>query len=295
MNILLCGASGFMGRAIGQALRHEGHRVIATHSPSRHTLADAMPVDFAKDTDVATWLPRLVAIDAVVNAVGVLRDTPGRPMQAVHQDTPRALFQACAQAGVRRVIQVSALGIEGNRTRYAQTKLAADQCLLALTASGQLDGLVLRPSLVFGRGGDSSELFMLLARSPVVGLPLAVLQGRVQPVSLPDLAEAVTRLLGATSEITGVLACVGPQPMRLGEFVACLRAQQGRRPARVFGLPQVISRWSARLGDHLHWAPWCSETEALLAQDNVGAPEPFARILGRAPTPPDQFMGTTWS
>jgi nucleoside-diphosphate-sugar epimerase len=70
--------------------------------------------------------------DAVVNTVGVLRDTRARPIDAVHQHTPIALFDACVQAGVRRVVHVSALGIVGSSTRYARTKLAADEHLLGL-------------------------------------------------------------------------------------------------------------------------------------------------------------------
>ena len=78
-------------------------------------------MDYARDTDPAVWLPRLVGIDAVVSAVGVLRDSTKRPMQAVHSDTPKALFDACAKAGVRRVVQISALGIENSDSRYART------------------------------------------------------------------------------------------------------------------------------------------------------------------------------
>ena len=72
----------------------------------------------------------------MINAVGVLRDSAGRPLQAMHADAPIALFDACAAAGVRRVVQISALGIAHSATRYASTKRAADEHLLALTEQG---------------------------------------------------------------------------------------------------------------------------------------------------------------
>jgi uncharacterized protein YbjT (DUF2867 family) len=296
VNVLLCGASGFIGQAISEALIHAGHRVVSSRSATvgAPSASDGIAVDYAQDTRPEIWLPRLAGIDTVINAVGVLRDSAARPIHAVHQSTPCALFEACAQAGVRRVIQVSALGIEGNGTRYAKTKLAADQHLLALGARQRLDAVVLRPSIVFGTGGESSRLFMMLARSPLLFLPRAVIRARVQPVAVQDLAQAVVNLLGHSMAFTGVLPCVGPSPLTLAALIASLRQQAGYRAALVMPLPEPLTRLSARLGDHLPWVPWCSETLALLAQDNVAPPNAFATVLGQTATPHHQLVCRSW-
>ena len=118
MNILLTGSTGFVGHTVAAALTRAGHTVRGGVSPRQRTvLPTQVPMDFAHDTTPEVWLPRLVGIDAVVNAVGVLRDSSKRPIDAVHQHTPTALFTACAQAGVKRVVHISALGIEGSSTR----------------------------------------------------------------------------------------------------------------------------------------------------------------------------------
>jgi len=296
MNILLCGASGFIGQHITQALTLAGHEVVMGSSRANNpSHAPHIRINFNEDTDPAVWLPRLQGIEAVVNAVGVLRDSRRRPMQAIHEGTPKALFQACAQAGVRRVIHVSALGIEGNATPYAQTKLAADAHLLQLNAQGQLDGMVLRPSIVFGQQGDSSRLFMMLARSPALLLPQAVISAKVQPVAVQDLAHAITRLLGDASDLKGILACVGPTQLTLSAFIASLREQLGKSAARVLPLPEPLTQLSVRLGDHVPGSPWCSDTLALLAQDNIAPAQPFADVLGRSPVPPTALLRTSWS
>jgi uncharacterized protein YbjT (DUF2867 family) len=290
MNILLCGSSGFVGQQIMQALRVAGHEVVTTRSPQSRRPGAGVEVDFNRDTRVDAWLPRLSGIDAVINAVGVLRDTRQRPMRAVHEATPKALFDACAQAGVRRVIHVSALGIEHNPTLYAHTKLAADEHLLQLNAQGQLDGVVLRPSVVFGEGGNSSHLFMTLARSPVLWLPAAVIRARVQPLVVQDLAQAVVQLLGGSASVRGVLPCVGPQALTLADFIACLRQQQGHHAAWTAAMPSSLTRLSVRIGDHIPAMPWCSETLALLAQDNVAPVQSFGAVLGRDPVAPADYL-----
>ena len=309
MHVLLTGSTGFIGATIARALTAAGHTVhggvspatAATAVPLRGSTAGVPPVpmDFAQDTSPATWLPRLQGIEAVVNAVGVLRDSRRRPIDAVHQHTPQALFDACAQAGVRRVVQISALGIEGSPTRYARTKRAADEHLLALTQAGQLSGTVLRPSVVFGKGGDSSALFMNLARLPVVVFPGPMLTARVQPVSVHDVAAAVVACLNPAaapaSAPTGTIACTGPEALPMGDFVASLRAQQGHGRALVLRLPNPLTRLSARLGDAAPASvPWCSETLAMLGSDNVGDSAAFEQLLGRRGVHYSQLVAAAW-
>lgn len=270
MNVWLLGASGFVGRRVAQALRDAGH-----------TLVSRPRVDMARATAAGDWLPHLSGVDAVVNAVGVLRDSRRRPIWPTHASGPQALFDACAQAGVRRVVQVSALGIEGNPTAYARSKRAADEHLLALAQRGALDAVVLRPSIVVGEGGASSGLFRALARMPWLLLPAPVAHGLAQPLHVDDLAAAVLACLGG--EQRGALELAGPEVFTLQGLIAHWRAAMGHAPARVALLPEAPSRWSARLGDAVPLTPWCSETLALLAQPNTADAATLSRLLGRAP------------
>lgn len=295
MNILLTGSTGFIGHTVAAALTRAGHTVHGGVSPRQRSLQPLqVPMDFALDTTPAAWLPRLQGIDAVVNAVGVLRDSRARPIDAVHQHTPCALFDACAQAGVRRVVHISALGIEGSATRYARTKRAADAHLLALSAQGAVSAAVLRPSVVFGKGGDSSALFMNLARLPLALFPGPMLTAKVQPVSVHDLAAAIVALMGPSLAMQGIIECAGPQAVTMGSFIASLREQLGSRPARVLRLPDVLTHLSARAGDALPGIPWCTETLSMLGSDNVGDPALFEQLLGRKGTHYRDLVATAW-
>jgi uncharacterized protein YbjT (DUF2867 family) len=290
MNVLVCGARGFVGRAVCAVLWDRGHRVVEGVSDASAGRAP-IAVDFVRDRDPAAWLPRLRGIDAVVNAVGLLRGGARRPLEAVHELVPGALFEACARAGVRRVVQVSALGIDDSPTDYARTKLAAERRLEALTRAGRLDGVVVRPSVVFGRGGASSALFIALSRLPALVLPRGACRTAIQPVAVDELAQVIATLVDGPIPARRIDA-VGAAPVALAGFIASLRVQGGRKPARVRTLPDALARWSARLGDRLPGVTWCSTTLALLQRDNVGDPAPFAALLGRPPTRFDQLLGT---
>ncbi len=285
---LLCGAHGLIGQALTAQLQSAGFKVLAA---SRRALP---AINFADMTRTSDWLPHLQGVDVVINAVGSLRDQPagkghaGAPLSAIHTDAPKALFDACAQAGVRRVLQLSALGVEDNDTDYARTKRAADAHLLQLTAQGKLDGLVVRPSIVMGAAGASTQLFLQLAKLPVLVLPAVMRQRQIQPVAVGDLAQALEALL--QSPTTGIVPLGGPVRLSMADMIASLRQQAGRGMPIIATLPQVAIRISARLGDTVATSPWCSASLTLASHDNICDPAPLAHWLGHAPLAPAQML-----
>ncbi|MEX8194724.1 NAD-dependent epimerase/dehydratase family protein [Comamonas guangdongensis] len=285
MRVLICGGTGFLGRHIVNALVQQGHDPVVR---SRHS---DPALDFADLTQADDWLAHLQSVEAVVNAVGALRDTPRQSLQTLHTDAPIALFDACAQAGVQRVVQVSALGVADSATRYASTKRAADEHLLALNQAGRLNGVVVRPSIIFGAGGASTELFMSLAKLPALLLPQAMQSSHVQPVAVRDLAQVLAQL--ATSEApSGVINIGGPEALTLGSLIASLRGQMGRSSALALTMPRWAAELSARVGDRISALPWCTETLTLLQSHNVTDPQTLAKLLGREGVPPGRLYAT---
>ena len=260
MRVLLLGAGGFIGAHVAEALRARRHAVTAGK------------VDFAHAHRPEDWMAALAGIDAVVNAVGIIRERRGRSFDALHSAAPRALFDACRRAGVRRVVQISALGADAAaQSRFHRTKRAADRHLAAL----ELDWAIVQPSLVFGAGGESARLFALLAALPVTPLPGDGSQ-RVQPIHVDDLAECIARLLDQPMRV--IVQAVGPRAITLREWLGLLRAQMRFGKARFFEVPL--------------WAvPVERETLQMLQRGNTGSPEAITRILGRAPRDPEQFIG----
>ena len=286
MKILLCGATGFIGRHLEQALIASGHHVVrAIRQPKR---ADDISVDFVRDTDAAIWLPRLMGIDVVVNAVGILRDSTAVPMQAVHADTPKALFTACAQVDCK-VVHISALGAGGElKTAYMRTKGQAQAHLIKLS----IPSLIVRPSLVYGQDGDSAKMFRLLARMPVVAVPG---QGEswVQPVHIDDIAQLVTRQINQDfpwSSSARVVDAVGVERMTYREMIACYRAQMSDKPAWVVPIPWSVMRMMAKLAQIAPSSALDPETLQMLQAGSFGDVANFATLLGRMPRHPNTFI-----
>jgi nucleoside-diphosphate-sugar epimerase len=149
VRILLTGASGFVGHHIGAALVACGHEVVGC-SRRRNDAFHRYPelgwikVDLSADLSVDAWRPRLTGFDAVINAAAIVRERPGEGFNTVNADAPCALFAACAEAGVRRVIQISAPDCDHDPRPYAIAKLRAERRLAEL----DLDWTVVRSSLL---------------------------------------------------------------------------------------------------------------------------------------------------
>jgi uncharacterized protein YbjT (DUF2867 family) len=283
MRILVVGAGGFIGSRVVAGLLGRGHVVTCVgRNPEalhrRFPSCRVMRAEFLVD-DTSTWLTRLAGIDAVVNAAGVLRgDVVG-----VHHRGAVALFEACAAAGVPRVVQLSALGAGAQpRSRFLATKGAADAHLLRLAREEDGRGwCVLRPSLVIGRGGTSTALFCALAAAP---LPLRLGPGtwRVQPLHVADLARAIADLIEAPS-VPPWLDLVGPEGMTTDTLTAALRAWLGLPPRPPLSLPQDALRVGAWIGDLLPGVSLTHESLGMLAAGNTADPAPMVAALGWAP------------
>ncbi|HVF64003.1 MAG TPA: SDR family oxidoreductase, partial [Casimicrobiaceae bacterium] len=284
--ILITGATGFIGGATARALRERGHRVLAATRRRDNTYAETVEADFTRDVEPATWLPRLADVDVLVNTVGVLREQGRQTFDALHVRAPIALFSACVDAGVSRVIQLSALGADQHaRSAYHVSKRAADDFLASLPISSA----IVQPSLVYGPGGESARLFNTLASLPLIPLPGDGSQ-RVQPIHIDDVVACIVALVERSVPGRDRVALVGPQPVTLREYLAALSRNLGRPHPRFIEVPHVAIRFAAFVGTALKGALLDPETLAMLQRGNVADASDTVRLLGAVPRPITEFI-----
>lgn len=284
MLILLTGASGFIGSHLASALRMAGHRVLEVR---RHTTdpENHIEADFARDVNAADWRDRVAGVDCVINAVGILREHGKQTFERIHTRAPRALFEACAEAGVRRVVQISALGADSGTSGYFRSKHEADLYLATLP----LDWTIVQPSVVYGPGGTSARLFTMLASLPLIPLPGEGRQA-LQPIHIDDLIAAIVNILSDTQAHRRRVPLVGARPLPLREFLARLRAAMGLMRTIYMPVPLAIMRLSATLAQVSPRSLLDRETLAMLEAGNIADPASTGRLLGRAPRAVDDFV-----
>lgn len=286
MKILVCGASGFVGGHLTAALRTAGHTVI--RGVRKPTQPDDIAVDYCKDTSKEAWLPKLAGIDVVINAVGVLRDSAKQPMKLLLEQTPIALFSACQEAVVKRIVQISALGVDkGIETAYFQTRRAPEAYLNALPDT--LRWLILRPSVIYGENGASAKMFRFQAGLPIHTLPAGGKQ-QLQPVHIDDICEAVNHWLADPDAQSQTVAAVGLEATDMRGMLDSYRQQLQHSQALHLSIPAFMIKLSALMGDVIPASPLCSDTLTMLNAGNTADSADFTKLLGRPSTSYQTFI-----
>lgn len=269
MKVLLTGSTGFIGQHIDKALQQAGHNVTP--------ITRRQGIDFNQLLEPNQWLAHVEAIDVVINTVGIIAETTGQSFERLHYQAPAALFRAAQQVGVKRIIQISALGADAQAfTPYQCSKKAADDVLRQL----ELDWFILRPSLVYGAGGKSSALFKWLATLPIIPL-VGNGQQRIQPVHISDVVATVMQALTATPT-QQTLDVVGAYPLTFVEWLQIMRQQAGKKKALTLPTPYSLMLKQAALLRYV--VPMLHpDNLRMLQAGNVADVKPLADFLGRMP------------
>ncbi|HEU5439431.1 MAG TPA: NAD-dependent epimerase/dehydratase family protein [Ktedonobacterales bacterium] len=295
MRIFLAGATGFIGSHTLRALTARGHQVTCLVRRSGRSSAEwehvtrrlaAIPgtqVAVGDWTNAATWCDAVAGHDAVVNAVGIIRETRRARFDVVQTSAPIALFEAAAKAAACKIVQLSALGADtGARSAFHRSKRAADEHLARLG----VPYVVLRPSFVYGPGDHSMAFFARLARWPLAPVPG---DGRtlLQPVYVADLVSAIVQAVERDDLAAQVVDVGGAQVLTFAALLDCLARAEGKtRGARklhiAWPLVALAAAGTDLLGGH---GPITRDELGMLRRAMPVDLAPFVALFGFVPRP----------
>ncbi|HYM16950.1 MAG TPA: SDR family oxidoreductase [Micropepsaceae bacterium] len=293
MRILFLGGYGLVGSAALARLAAAGHDIVGL-TRSRQVLrlprVEWRYGDLARMILPEDWRSWIEGIDAVVNCAGALEEGTRDTLENVHVKGPDALYRACVEAGVRRIVHVSAAGIEGIDTAFARTKRESEARLRAL----DLDWIILRPGLVLAEAAyGGTGLMRGLAGLPFF-TPLSNANCVVQTVSVKDVAETIAVALEGNARLRATFELVHPATTTLSDIARAYRAWLCFPPCPILRVPNFVIGALAFLGDaaaHLGWRnPLRRATMRHLAHGVVGSPEAWIEATGIKPRSLNEFL-----
>ncbi len=251
--VTVFGGSGFVGRHVVRALANAGWRVrVASRRPDlafhlqplgRVGQVNAVQANVRAPASVAAAVR---GADAVVNLVGVLTESGRQRFDAVHAFGARTVARAARDAGIDRIVHISAIGADsGSNSAYSRSKAEGEASVLDTIAGA----VILRSSIIFGPEDQFFNRFATIARlSPALPL-FGGGSTKFQPVFVGDVAKAAELALGGAAKPGAIYELGGPEIRSFRELMEFILKVTGRKRLLV-PTPFALAHWMA-LGTEL--------------------------------------------
>jgi len=286
---VVIGGTGFVGSHLVPVLVRHGWRVtVASRNAERLRALAVLPNVRVVSVDMydrAALAACLQGAQAAINLVGILNEPgfKGAGFRRAHVDLTGILINACKDAGITRLLQMSSLNAGRGTSFYLTTRGEAEQRVRA----SDLAWTIFQPSVIFGANdGLYFRFAQLLNLAPV--LPLARAEAKFAPVYVGDVVQAFLHALTDPATIGQTYELYGPEVFSLRDIVRDTARMRGLRRA-VIGLPSVLGRLQAAVFDFVPGKPFSSDNWKSLQIDSVGGIDGLYR-LGIEKTPVQSVM-----
>jgi nucleoside-diphosphate-sugar epimerase len=263
--VLVTGANGFVGRTLCPELENAGFELRAAvrneaSTPLPVTGGDTVAVGYVgPDTD---WAPALEGVDAIVHLacrVHVLRERLREPEQEFHKINVlgvERLARAAAGAGVKRMVYISSIGVNGRATEgsafterdkpsphysYAISKWDAEQVLYRIAGETGLEVVVLRPPLIYGPGVKANFLRLMKLVDSGLPLPFGSVDNRRSLIYVRNLADAISRCISSPQAAGETFLVSDGEDVSTPQLLRLISKALGRRP-QILPFPQAALR-----------------------------------------------------
>ena len=275
--VAILGGSGFVGRYIIEELLSKGYTVKAINRSAikniSHVNFNQVIIDLFKD-DLSQYLEE---IDCLIYNIGIIREFPkqGISYQSLHQDLAFNVIDSSERVGIKKVILMSANGVERKSTRYEVTKLNAEQKLI----NSQLKWTIFRPSLIFGDPNGSME-FCTQLKQDMISLPLPLpvfFKGldfinagsfKMSPIHVQNVSEFFVKSISMIESDYKIYNIGGSRDIKWKDMIAMLSKSCGKNKFSL-PVPILLVKLLACIFDRWSWFPITNDQIKMLVAGNT--------------------------
>lgn len=269
MNVLLTGASGFLGGALKNELEKKTYVNLSITVRSPSSDIDASQVHVVGDIDAfSNWRTALINRNVVIHTAArahVMGDGANNPLseyRRVNVGGTLHLAKQASESGVKRFIFISSIKVNGEHTirnkyfsaddkpapldAYGQSKWEAEQGLFEIGGRTGMEVVVIRPPLIYGPGvkGNFASMVELIRRG--LPLPLGDIHNLRTLVGVDNLVDLIIRCIDHPAAANRVLLAGDGRDVSTTELLRSVGQAMGR-PARLVPVPASFLQWGANL------------------------------------------------
>jgi NADH dehydrogenase len=296
LTAVVFGGGGFIGRHLVRRLGKAGAIV---RVPSRHVsrlgalrtagVVGQIVPEMVSTFDAAELAATLQGADVVINLIGILAEGGSASFNEIHTALPGRIAGAAKAAGVKTLIQISALGADArSASAYAKSKAAGEEAVRAAFP----EATILRPSIVFG---PEDKFFNRFAAMALISPALPLIGGghtKFQPVYVGDVADAIMAAATRADAAGKTYELGGPAIYSFRELMELLLAEMGVKRL-LAPLPWGLASFQAGIAERIPGKPLTRDQVELLKVDNVlSGAAPGLTDLGVTPTAVELILPT---
>lgn len=268
--ILLTGGTGFVGKAIAEAIqcRHEYRLQLALRRKMLHAMGSVSCVEVGSIGATTDWSLALADISVVIHSaarVHVMHDTASEPLakfREVNVDGTLTLARQAADAGVKRFIFISSIKVNGEGTLrgnpytafdtpapedpYGISKMEAEQGLRLIADETGMEVVIIRPVLVYGPGVKANFLSMMRWVHKGIPLPLGAINNSRSLVSLDNLVDLIVTCIDHPAAANQTFLVSDGEDLSTTELLRRVGAAVDK-PARLLPVPPKLLEFGASL------------------------------------------------
>ena len=275
--VAILGGSGFVGRYIIEELLSKGYTVKAINRSAikniSHPNFNQVIIDLFKD-DLCQYLEE---IDCLIYNIGIIREFPkkGISYKRLHEDLAFNVIDSSERVGIKKVILMSANGVERKSTSYEVTKLNAEQKLI----NSKLKWTIFRPSLIFGDPNGSME-FCTQLKQDMISLPLPLpnfFTGfdfinagsfKMSPIHVQNVSEFFVKSISMIESDYKIYSIGGSRDIKWKDMITILSKSCGKNKFAL-PVPILLVKLLALIFDRWPWFPITNDQIKMLVAGNT--------------------------